>query len=92
MQSDELNATLLAWPAGHEIASHVNDEREVMLIVLAGSAHVTVAGIAHQVAAEQLVLLPRGSERAIAAGPDGVRYLSIHLRRGPLLPTARSAR
>jgi len=92
MQSEELNATLLTWPAGHEIAEHVNDEREVMLVVLAGSARVTVDGVAHDVSAEQLLLVPRGSARAIAVGPDGVRYLSAHVRRGPLLPAERVAR
>jgi quercetin dioxygenase-like cupin family protein len=92
MQSDELNATLLTWPAGHEIATHVNDEREVMLVVLGGSARVTVDGVAHDLSAEQLLLVPRGCARAITAGPDGVRYLSTHLRRGPLLPTARDVR
>ena len=91
MQSEELNATLLTWPAGHEIASHVNDEREVMLVVLAGSARVTVDGVAHEVAEQQLLLIPRGSARAIAVGPEGVRYLSAHVRRGPLLPAPRSA-
>jgi quercetin dioxygenase-like cupin family protein len=89
MQSEELNATLLTWPPGHEIAAHVNDEREVMLIVLAGSARVVVDGASHELAAEQLLLLPRGFTRAITAGPRGVRYLSAHVRRGPLLPTAR---
>ena len=89
MQSDELNATLLTWPAGHEIAAHVNDDREVMLVVLEGSACVTVDGTEHQLAGDQLLLIPRGSERAISAGPGGVRYLSTHRRRGPLLPTAR---
>lgn len=92
LQSDELNATLLTWPAGHEIAAHVNDEREVMLVVLAGSANIVVDGCAHELCADQLLLLPRGSTRAITAGPQGVRYLSAHVRRGPLLPTARAAR
>jgi quercetin dioxygenase-like cupin family protein len=92
LQSDELNATLLTWPAGHEIAAHVNDEREVMLVVLAGSVHIAVDGRRHELSADQLLLLPRGCTRAITAGPEGVRYLSAHVRRGPLLPRARPAR
>jgi formiminotetrahydrofolate cyclodeaminase len=88
MQSDELNATLLTWPAGHEIAAHVNDELEVMLVVLAGSARVTVNGTEHCLSADQLLLIPRGCVRAVTAGSDGVRYLSTHRRRGPLLPAA----
>ena len=36
MQSEELNATLLAWSPGHEIAEHVNSERDVLMVVLEG--------------------------------------------------------
>jgi quercetin dioxygenase-like cupin family protein len=89
MQSEELNATLLAWPPGHEVPEHTNHEREVMLIVLEGSARVAVDGVEHQVAADQLLLIPRGCVRSIRAGPGAVRYLSIHLRRDPLMPAAR---
>jgi quercetin dioxygenase-like cupin family protein len=92
MQSEELNATLLSWPPGHEIAGHRNDECEVMLVVLAGCARVQVDGCEHRVSAGQLLLIPRGCVRSVVAGPDGVRYLSTHRRRGPLLPTNRSGR
>lgn len=92
MQSEELNATLLTWPAGHEIAAHVNDEREVMLVMLAGCARVLVDGVEHHLSGDQLLVIPRGCVRAIVAGPTGVRYLSTHRRRGPLVPTARSDR
>ena len=87
MQSDELNATLLDWPPGGGIAAHVNDERDVLIVVLRGSASVSLAGEEHQLAGGELLLAPRGSRRAITAGPDGVRYLSIHRRRDPLVPT-----
>ena len=89
MQSEDLNATLLAWPPGHAVAAHRNSERDVLVIVLDGTATVRVDGVEHEMAADELLLLPRGSERAFSVGPAGVRYLSIHLRRGPLLPTPR---
>jgi quercetin dioxygenase-like cupin family protein len=91
MESEELNATLLAWPPGHEIAEHRNGERDVLLIVLQGSACVAVDGSEHHLAADQLLLIPRGSLRRITAGSDGVRYLSIHRRREPLVPSAAGA-
>jgi mannose-6-phosphate isomerase-like protein (cupin superfamily) len=87
MQSDELNATLLAWPPGHQIAEHVNAERDVLMVVLDGSACVSVDDVDHQLAADHLLLIPRGAARRMSAGPGGVRYLSAHRRRGPLLPT-----
>ncbi len=89
MQSDELNATLLAWPPGGGVAEHVNDHLEVLLVILGGSARVTLDGAEHELATGNLLLLPRGCTRAITAGGDGVRYLSVHRRRGPLLPAAR---
>ncbi len=88
MQSDELNATLLAWPPGGGVGEHVNDELEVVMVVLSGSASVTLDGRERRLAAEQLLVLPRGARRAVKAGPGGVRYLSIHRRRAPLLPSS----
>jgi quercetin dioxygenase-like cupin family protein len=82
--TEDLNATLLAWPAGHEVAEHVNDERDVLIVVMAGSASVTVDGDVHAVAEGQALLVAKGSSRAIRAGDQGVRYLSVHRRRGPL--------
>jgi quercetin dioxygenase-like cupin family protein len=91
MESDELNATLLAWPAGAGIAEHRNPDREVLVIVLEGSVAVKLDGVDQELFEDELVLLPRGSARSFTAGPGGVRYLSIHRRRGPLLPQPRQA-
>ena len=81
MASSDLNATLLAWPAGHELAEHTNDERDVLLIVLDGNAVVTVDGRDHALAAGSAFLIEKGRSRSLRAGDDGVRYLSVHLRR-----------
>jgi quercetin dioxygenase-like cupin family protein len=89
MQSPDLNATLLAWPAGSGFAEHRNDERDVLVIVLEGSAVIELGGVAHDVGEHELLLLPRGSLRSLTAGPLGVRYLSVHTRRAPLLPSSR---
>jgi len=84
MASADLNATLLAWPAGHEIAEHVNDDLDVLLVVVAGAVTVTLDGEAHVLAAPATLLVARGARRAIRAGSEGARYLSVHRRRGPL--------
>jgi hypothetical protein len=89
MRSIDLNATLLAWPAGAGVTAHRNKERDVLVVVLEGSAELTLDGVTHAIGAHELVLLPRESERALTAGSNGVRYLSIHLRREPLLPRSR---
>jgi quercetin dioxygenase-like cupin family protein len=84
MASEDLNATLLAWPAGHEPAEHTNTEVDVLVVVLEGSGTAIVDGQRHELAPGALLSIEKGSSRAIAAGSDGLRYLSVHRRRGPL--------
>ncbi|HEX4745564.1 MAG TPA: hemerythrin domain-containing protein [Gaiellaceae bacterium] len=83
-ETEDLNATLLAWPPGAGPPGHVNAERDVLLVVLAGSLTLTVDREALVVDAGKVVAIPKGSTRAISAGADGVRYLSVHTRRPPL--------
>lgn len=84
MASSDLNATLLVWPAGHELVEHLNAERDVLLIVLEGGGVARVEGHEHALAAGGLLLIEKGKSRSLRAGDDGVRYLSIHIRRGGL--------
>jgi quercetin dioxygenase-like cupin family protein len=84
MASNDLNATLLAWLPGHDVAEHTNAELDVLLVVLEGSGVVTVDREERALAPGHLLLLERGSLRAIRSGPEGLRYLSVHRRRGPL--------
>ena len=89
IQSEDLNATLLSWEAGHVVPEHVNAERDVVILVVAGSATIEVDGVPHALEEAQLVLLPRGTARRVVAGHDGVRYVSVHRRRDPLMPASR---
>ena len=82
--SADLNATLLVWPPGHEIAEHVNAELDVLVVVLGGHGSVVIDGEPHTLAAGTAILIPRGALRRIASGDGGLRYLSVHRRRGPL--------
>ena len=79
--SADLNATLLEWPAGEGPAEHVNDERDVLYVVLVGSATLTVDGEPRELSAGEATIVDKGTRRALAAGPDGVRYLTAHIRR-----------
>ena len=83
-ESDDLNATLLAWPVGETNPEHVNAERDVLVVVVSGGGLLEVDGEAHELAAGDAVLVPKGSSRRLAAGPHGIRYLSVHRRRGGL--------
>ena len=80
--TEELNVTLLVWPPGPGPAAHVNDERDVVIVVAEGAARVVLDGVTHHVRPGHLVVVPRGASRA--AGPDEFRYLSTHRRRGGL--------
>ena len=82
--SADLNATLLSWPVGHEVPEHVNAGLDVFVVVLTGHGTVTIDGRPHDLAGGSAILVPRGARRRIVAGDSGVRYLSIHRRRGPL--------
>ena len=88
-ETEDLNATLLAWPSGGGTDEQVNGERDVMLVLLAGSATVTIDGEPHALHPNEAVIVEKRRSRSISAGPDGVRYLSVHLRRPPLQIAAR---
>jgi quercetin dioxygenase-like cupin family protein len=82
--SADLNATLLEWPAGEGPPEHVNEERDVLYVVVSGRAQLIVEGEAHELSAGEALIVEKGARRALVAGPDGVRYLTAHTRRGGL--------
>lgn len=82
--SEDLNATVLEWPPDDGPAEHVNAERDVLYAVLAGSASLTVDGETRELAAGEATIVEKGVRRGLVAGPDGVRYLTAHTRRGGL--------
>ena len=82
-ESEELNATLLEWPAGDgpgETASKL----DVVYVVVSGSLTLTVDGDPHELAVGDALIVPKDVPRRPVAGPDGVRYLTAHRRRGLL--------
>jgi mannose-6-phosphate isomerase-like protein (cupin superfamily) len=83
-QSDDLNATLVVWRAGDGPPEHVNPERDVLLVVLDGSASVVVEGEESRLEPGEATIVAKGRVRRITAGPAGVRYVSVHCRRPPL--------
>jgi quercetin dioxygenase-like cupin family protein len=83
-ESGDLNATLLSWPAGEANPEHVNDERDVLLVVVEGDGAIEVDGEPLLVAAGDAVLVAKGLRRRVVAGASGIRYLSVHRRRGGL--------
>lgn len=83
-ESDDLNATVLVWDAGDGPPEHVNDERDVLLVVLDGSLELRVDEDDRELIEGEAVIVGKGRRRRITAGSHGVRYLSVHRRRPPL--------
>ena len=80
----DLNANLVRLPASDSIDAHRNDERDVLVVVLAGEGVVTIDDSVLAVEAQDLVHIPKESERSIRAGEHGLVYLTVHQNRGPL--------
>lgn len=80
--SADLHANLLALQAGEEVAEHVEENCDVLLIAESGRAVVTVAGAAHELRPGRPLLVPKGMTRGIRAGERaGASYLTVHVRR-----------
>ena len=82
--SEDLNATLLVWRAGEGQPEHVNEGRDVALVVLSGSGTLTVNGTEHVLEPGTLAIVPRGASRSLVASADGLRCVTVHRRRGGL--------
>jgi mannose-6-phosphate isomerase-like protein (cupin superfamily) len=89
-ESEELNATLLEWPAGDGPGETVS-KLDVVYVVVNGSLSLTVAGEPHELEVGDALIVPKDVPRRPVAGSAGVRYLTAHRRRG-LLDLARSTR
>jgi quercetin dioxygenase-like cupin family protein len=82
--TEDLNATILEWPALKGPAAHVNRERDVVLVVLAGSVQIEIDGQPQNAGAGEVVVIEKGASRRITAGPMGARYLTVHRKRAGL--------
>ncbi|MFJ3981710.1 cupin domain-containing protein [Streptomyces fungicidicus] len=77
----QLDANVVRVPPGHRVGTHREPELDVLLLVLAGDGTLTAPDGPHTLAAGALTWLPHGSTRSLAAGPDGLTYLTVHRRR-----------
>jgi uncharacterized protein (DUF2249 family)/quercetin dioxygenase-like cupin family protein len=81
----DLDSNVIALPAGGGIDSHAGPDLDVLIHVLSGSGRLTTEAGAVDLFPGALLWLPRRSRRQFAAGPDGLRYLTVHQRRQALL-------
>ncbi len=80
----DLDVNVVALEPNAQIDKHVGPDLDVLMHVVAGSGVVTADDGEHAVDAGALVWLPRRSLRSIAAAGDGMRYLTVHRKRGGL--------
>ena len=85
----DLNANLVRLAPGGSVGEHRNTEVDVVVVVLAGAGTVTADGRGVDIGADHLVVIPRGAARSIAAGDQGLLYVTVHRQRGPLQVTRR---
>ncbi|MFI6652546.1 hypothetical protein ACIBI8_33700 [Streptomyces sp. NPDC050529] len=82
-QGRELDANLVRLPPGAEVGEHQEDVLDVLLVVLEGGGRLTPGdgGETLALSPTTAMWLPRTSRRSLAAGPDGLSYLTVHRRR-----------
>jgi uncharacterized protein (DUF2249 family)/quercetin dioxygenase-like cupin family protein len=80
----DLDSNVIALPPGGTIDAHDGPDLDVMVHVLSGSGDLAREHGSIELRPGLLVWLPRRSRRAFTAGPDGLRYLTVHRRRQSL--------
>lgn len=87
----DLDSNLIMLPPNDGIGAHTGADVDVLIHVLAGSGRLTTERDVVELRPGSLLWLPRLSHRQLSAGPDGLRYLTVHRHReiGGLMPTIR---
>ncbi|MFE9773270.1 cupin domain-containing protein [Streptomyces sp. NPDC005931] len=77
----QLDANVVRIPPGRRVDTHREPDLDVVLLVLAGHGTLTAPDGTHPLHRGSLTWLPHGSTRGLAAGDDGMTYLTVHRRR-----------
>jgi uncharacterized protein (DUF2249 family)/quercetin dioxygenase-like cupin family protein len=85
MGDRDLDANVVNLTAGQTIDRHQGPDLDVLIHVLYGSGALQTERGEITLTAGMVVWLPKRSQRAFAAGPSGLQYLSVHPRRTDLL-------
>jgi len=81
----DLDSNIIALPPGGSIDTHAGPDLDVLIHVLAGSGQLTTERDTIDLTPGILLWMPRRSRRQFAAGPAGLRYLTVHQRRQALV-------
>lgn len=87
----DLDSNVIALPPGGTIDAHAGPDLDVLIHILSGGGQLTTERGVLDLRPGVLLWLPRRSRRQFSAGPDGLRYLTVHQRRQALvLDTSRT--
>ncbi len=81
----DLDSNVIALPPDGRIDAHNGPDLDVLIHVLSGSGRLTTEQGMIDLSPGALLWLPRRSRRQFDAGPDGLRYLTVHQRRQALV-------
>lgn len=81
----DLDSNIIALAPGGSIDAHAGPDLDVLIHVLAGGGSLGTEDGEVDLQPGALLWLPRRSRRQFTAGPDGLRYLTVHQRRQALL-------
>ncbi|ORV15400.1 DUF2249 domain-containing protein [Mycobacterium celatum] len=89
----DLDSNVIALAPGGGIDAHAGADVDVLIHVLSGSGRLATEQGEIELVPGALLWLPKRSRRQFSAGPDGLRYLTVHQKREilPLTPTVRQA-
>lgn len=80
----QLDSNLVRLGPGAEVGEHAENDLDVLVVVLEGSGRLDGPEGSLELEPRAVVWLPRGSRRALSAGPAGLAYLTVHQRRAGL--------
>lgn len=87
MRERDLDSNIIALAPGARIDAHAGPDVDVLIHVLAGSGQLSTELDTLALRPGSLTWLPRRSRREFTAGPDGLKYLTVHQRRQALTLT-----
>ncbi len=85
-ETDDLDCNFVSWEGGEVIAAHVNAEVDVFIVILSGGGRLSVNEAWTELLPGTASLVPKNASRSIAAGDNGIAYITVHKRRRRLMP------
>lgn len=80
----DLDANIIVLQPDGEIAMHVGPELDVLILVLEGSGELETELDTIQLQQGAVLWLPRKAQRRFTAGPEGLKYFTVHQRKPTL--------